>query len=274
MKPARSDPETNQAARAMGLFGRIAWLVARTALVVGFGSALSTRGAGADPAILRVGVSANSPPMIFKQGDQIVGVEADLAAALAQELGRRVVFVQEKWQNLIDALNEDRFDIIMSSMSVTPARRYRVAFTNPYMKIGQIALSRAAEKYNYMINLADQAKRGVGVKPGTTADFLVGQEFPKLKRKYFKTGDAAAEALVNKKIDLFISDAPIIWYLAAHYEAKGLAVMPLLLSQEDLAWGVRRADTKLLDSANAFLQKAQASGELNRVLSRWMPGFR
>ncbi len=230
--------------------------------------------AAADTTTLRVGVSAKAPPMIFKQSGQIVGVEADLAQALGQAMGRKVVFVEEDWEDLIDALCSDRIDIIMSGMSITPARSYRVGFTVPYFRVGQIALARATETYAYSLDLAGQAKRGIGVKPGTTADFLVRQEFPKAKRKYYKTGDDAANALVKKNIDLFISDGPLIWYLASMYENKGLAVTPLLLNQEDLGWAVRRTDTQLLQSANTFLQQANSSGKLRAVFSKWMPGFR
>jgi len=242
--------------------------------VLGIAGTLATQAASADPTVLRVGVSPKSPPMIFKQAGQIVGVEADLASALGQALGRRVVFVEEDWGNLIDALCEERVDIIMSGMSITQARRYRIAFTNPYLQVGQMALTRSGEQYSYLMNLASQVKNGVGVKAGTTAEFLVRQEFPQLKLKYYKSGEDAAAALMKKKIDLFISDVPQVWYLAGLYEAKGLAVMPTVLSQEVLGWGVRRVDTQLLDAANAFLQKAQENGELRRTFSKWMPGFR
>ncbi len=230
--------------------------------------------AAAAPTVLRVGVSPKSPPMVFKEGGHIVGVEADLASSLSKSLGRRVVFVEQDWEKLIDALCENHIDIIMSAMSITPARQYRIAFANPYLKVGQMALTRGGENYSFVLDLASQAKRGVGVKPGTTADFLVRQEFPRVGRKYYKSGEDAAAALMKKKIDLFISDGPMIWHLAARYENKGLAVMPLILSQEVLGWGVRRSDTQLLDGANAYLRQAQENGELNRILSRWMPGFR
>src|SRR5262249_23045968 len=153
-------------------------------------------------------------------------------------------------------------------------RAYRIAFSNPYLNVGQMVLARADERYKYIADFATQAKRGIGLKRGTTADFLVLQEFPRAARKYYKNGDEAAEALLRKKIDVFISDGPMIWYLAAHYESKGLTVTPMVLSQEQLGWGVSRTNTQLLESANAFLKSAQQSGELNRVLSRWMPGFK
>ena len=224
-------------------------------------------------AVLRVGVTPNAPPMIFKEAGRLTGVEADLAEALGKDLGRRVVYVEEKWEDLIDALCDNRIDIIMSSMSITLSRSYRVAFSNPYLNVGQIALTRAGEKYDYVVNLAIQAKRGIGVKPGTTADFILQQEIPRAKRKYYTDGDDAAKALVKEKIDLFISDAPMIWYLASRYETKGLTVAPLLLNKEQLGWAVRRTDTELRDSVNAFLKKAQLNGQLNSVLKRWVPGL-
>jgi polar amino acid transport system substrate-binding protein len=254
-----------------GLAGPV--LIAIGLLLTGCATKDSGNGVAADPSILRVGVCANSPPMIFKEGDQLTGAEVDLAEALGKDLGRRVVFVQESWENLIDALCANKFDVIMSSMSITPARSYQIAFSDPYLRVGQMALARGSEKYKYLMSLAGQAKNGVGVKPGTTADFLLRQEYPTAKRKYYTTGEEAANALLREKVDLFVSDAPLIWYLTSKYESKGLATTPLILSQEQLGWGIRRADTALRENANAFLKKAQSSGEMNRILGRWMPGF-
>jgi ABC-type amino acid transport substrate-binding protein len=266
-------PEDFQTKRVMRSLYPIAWAAAASVLFAGCASAPQTSSVAADAGVLRVGVSPNSQPMVFKQGERIVGVEADLAESMGRELGRRVVFVEEKWENLIDALCADRIDIIMSSMSITPGRSYQILFTEPYLTVGQIALTRDSENYSYILSLRTQAKNGVGVKPGTTADFLMRQEFPQLPRKYFSTGEEAAEALRKKKIDLFVSDAPMIWHLAAINEAKGLAVMPVVLRKEELGWGIRRGNTELLAAANAFIKKARDNGELNRTFKKWMPGF-
>jgi polar amino acid transport system substrate-binding protein len=254
---------------------RTLMLAAGSALLAGCATQSAPQAAGPapDPTILRVGVTPNAPPMIFKEGG-LVGAEADLAQALGHALGRKIVFVEEKWESLIDSLCDNRIDIIMSPTTITLARSYRIAFSDPYLNVGQMALTRSGETYNYVLNLAAQAKRGIGVKPGTTADLLVRQEMPGVARKYFPDGETAAEALLKQKVDLFISDSPMIWYLAGHYEAKGLSVIPIMLSQEQLGWGVRRGDTELLKQVNAFLGKAQTSGELSRILGRWMPGLR
>jgi polar amino acid transport system substrate-binding protein len=226
--------------------------------------------ADAAPA-LRVGVAPVSPPMIFKEGGKVVGLEADLAQALGTELGRPVKFVELPWEDLIDALADDRIDIIMSSMSVTPARQFRVAFSDAYLRIGQVALVRSTERYRYALLENALAGRSLGVRKGTTGDLLVQQEFPHAKRKYYKTSDEGAQALSKGKIDLFIDDSTMIWYLAGLYESKGLAVAPMVFSDEMLAWAMRRSDSALQQSVKGFLKKIQTNGELNNTLHRWIP---
>jgi polar amino acid transport system substrate-binding protein len=228
--------------------------------------------AGSQPA-LRVGVAPNMPPMIFKESNRIVGLEADLAQAVGRALGRPIQFVELRWPDLIDSLEANKIDIIMSSMSVTRARQMRVAFSDPYLRIGQMALVRADEKFRYAPLGRSIEGRTVGVSKATTADLLVQQEFPRAKRKYFDSGEAAAKALSKKKIDLYISDSTMIWYLAGRYEADGLVAAPMILSDETLAWAMRRSDADLVASVNRALKGLNESGELRRVLRRWIPRF-
>jgi polar amino acid transport system substrate-binding protein len=225
------------------------------------------------PLILRVGVAPVSPPMIYKEGGKIVGLEADFARALSKDLGREVKFVELPWVELIDALTSDKIDIIMSSMSITRARMVRIAFSDPYMRIGQMALVRADERGRYGFLMDSLAGRKIGLRAGTTGDLMVQQEFPLAKRKYYKTDEDAAVALSKEKIDLFIDDSTMIWYLAGAYEAKGLVPASLVFTEESLAWGMKRSDTDLQQSVNAFLKKVRANGEAERLLHQWIPRF-
>lgn len=222
---------------------------------------------------LRVGVAPSSPPMIFKQGKEIAGVEADLAQALGKELGRSIRFVETPWEDLIDSLEANKIDIVMSSMSVTRARLTRVTFADPYLRIGQMALVRAEEKFRYAPLGNSLASQTVGVKKATTADLLVQQEFPRAKRKYFDSGDAAAQALRKKKIDLYFSDSTMIWYLAGKHEADGLVAAPTIFTEESLAWAIRRSDGDLLESVNKALKNLKTTGDLDKILHRWIPRF-
>ena len=223
-----------------------------------------------EKAVLRVGVSPVFPPMVFKQGRELVGVEVDLARALGQHLGRSVEFVEVLWEDQIEALQGKRIDIIMSSMSITPARTFVIDFSQSYLTVGQAPLVRREDQMTYALGIPYNSDKAVGVLKATTGEFLVQRDFPKLRRKTFRSEADAVQALKKKKIDLFIADSTLVWYLAGVHANEGLAAAPIALTKEQVAWGIRKGDDKLLAAANDFLQKASQDGTLNQVARRWM----
>jgi ABC-type amino acid transport substrate-binding protein len=243
-------------------------------LVVALAAVCGSNSQAADTAPLRVGVTPVFPPVIYKEDGKIIGVEADLARVLGAELGRPVQFVELDWEDQIPALTEGRTDIIMSGMSITPARQLRITFAKPYLVTGQMALVRREDAYRYALGFPSRPEGPVGVVRATTGDFLVQQEFPNIKRKEYSSSEAAAKALMKKRVNLFICDAPTIWWLAGLHEADGLVGVPFLLSQEQLAWGVTRANTDLLDQVNRAQDKLQQEGQISRIVKRWIPLFK
>jgi len=219
---------------------------------------------------LRVGVSPVFPPMVFKQGKEVAGVEIDLARGLGEKLRRKVVFVELDWEDQTEALVAGKIDIIMSSMSVTPARNSVLSFTRPYLKVGQMALVRSEDRHKHLLGLMVPLDAKVGVIKATTGEFLVQRDFPKAKRKAFSSGGDAARALMRGKVELFIADSTLVWYLAGTHAAEGLATAPFVLSEELLAWGVRRGNDDLLAAANEFIAGATKDGSLTKTFQRWM----
>ncbi len=225
-----------------------------------------------DANILRVGVTPNARPLIFKQKNKIVGLEADLARELAKYLGKSLRFVELKWENQIPALLENRIDIIMSGMSITRLREVRVAFSIPYFKSGQMALIRREDSARFNTGLfALSTSSAIGVIKDTTGEYFVETNFSSVKRKTFSTPQAAAKAVIDKKIDMFIYDAPMILYLASENEINGLTFLFTLLSEEYLAWGIRKDNKDLLKSANDFLRTINDEGRLNKIIKYWIP---
>jgi len=218
---------------------------------------------------LRVGVSPVFPPMVFKQGKELAGVEIDLARALGERLGRNVEFVQVPWKEQIDYLNDGKTDIIMSSMSITMARRYMVNFSKPYAVVGQMALVRRENKHEYVLGFPSRPGGTIGVMRATTGEFLVQRDFPKSKLKAYENGEDAAQALIKKKLGLFISDSTLVWHLAGRHAADGLTVVPMGLSEERLAWAVRKNDEALLAKVNEFIDNCTQDGTMMKTLRRW-----
>jgi ABC-type amino acid transport substrate-binding protein len=237
-------------------------------------SARGGSGSGSESATLRVGVTASFPPMIYKEGGKLVGVEVDFAKALGEELGRPVKLVEVNWEDQISALVEGRTDIIMSSVSITRARQVRVAFTKPYLAVGQTVLVRREDANKYLLGFPSIPQGTIGVLKATTGDFLVQQEFARSKRKAFQSSLEAARALEKRRIDLLICDLPIAWWLAGMNEIAGLVTVPVLLSEEQLAWAVRKSDSELLESVNGALEKLQKNGRVSAIIKQWIPLYK
>jgi polar amino acid transport system substrate-binding protein len=230
----------------------------------------------ADPNVLRVGVSTNAPPLIFKQGSEIVGLEAELAKKFGGYLGKSVAFIEVDWEDQIPALLANKTDIIMSGMSITKMRQVRIEFSKPYFRTGQMALTR--NKYLKMIPQSYYGIRGMsivsrfGVVKGTVGETFVQQNFGQAKEIVpYKTSRQAVDALLKGRIDLLIHDGPIILMLAAENETRGLAKVPSLLSEEYLAWGIRKNDVALLEAANNFVEMMIKEDKLDPIINRWIP---
>jgi polar amino acid transport system substrate-binding protein len=223
------------------------------------------------PNALRAGVTSTYPPIVFRQGNQLAGVEADLARLLAARLGRPIHFVEIPWDQQIDALVSGRTDIIMSGMSVTEARAVRVAFTEPYLEAGLVAAVRTEDARRYGSRDALlQAPVTVGVIERTTGDVFVQQHFPNARRVALTVASDGALALRRRTVDVFVHDGPSIAWLVSANEAD-LAGIWQFLNKEHLAWAVRRGDALLLAQINESLAAWRRDGTLAGVLARWLP---
>jgi polar amino acid transport system substrate-binding protein len=230
----------------------------------------AARAAAEDGPPIRIGCTPIFPPMVFKQGRELAGAEVDLAKGFAKRLKRPVRWVEIPWKDQITALNEGRTDIIISSMSITTARSFVVAFSQPYLRVGQMALVRRTDQALYAMGFPAIPPGTVGVIKATTGEFLVERDFPASKIRAFSDSATAVKALMRKRVDLFISDSTLVWYLAGMHSADGLSVVPIVLSEEQLAWAVRKGDDVLLREANNYLSEASRDGSLQQVLRRWM----
>ncbi len=87
--------------------------------------------------------------------------------------------------------------------------------------------------------------------------------------------DAAdgVKALLNKKIDAFVYDLPMNFYLGAEYANQGLTPVTVPMTKEFIAWGIRKDDTRLLALANEYLQEIKSSGKLRQMIIRWIPFY-
>lgn len=235
----------------------------------GTGADQGIREASAQP--LRVGIAANYPPIAFKQDGELRGVEVDLARSLGDALGRSAMFVERPWEGLIDDLAQDRIDIIMSGMSITPARRQRIDFTEPYQRVGQMALVRVENAAPLArpqgLNRPDLR---VGFSRGTTGEDYVRTHLNHALPVPMNTVELGVAALRRREIDAFIHDAPTVWRVGNRVGETELIGLYRPLTEEFLAWAVRKGDTDLREAVNRQLAAWKADGRLQNIVNRWM----
>lgn len=228
------------------------------------------------PAEIRVGIAPIYPPLAFKEKRKgvIKGIEPDLARRLSHDLGVKFTLVPLKWNDLIPALRAGRINMIMSGMSITDERSQLVDFTDWYVRAGQMALIRKRDYDKLRTpDAMDLPKTRVGFQSNSTGELYVRKNLTKAKLKGYPTLDDGIKGLRTKKIDFFVYDAPAIWrirgQLRSQYEDLTGRYRPL--TEENLAWAVRKGDTALRDRLNDELRRWKKDGQLEEVLDYWIP---
>ena len=259
---------------------RISWTIGCAFLVstmwlAGCAVPVEDEGASAASAVsntvLRVGLTANYPPLVDKVDGKLAGIEIDLAHEVAKDLDMRIEFVELPFQQLIAALTAGDIDVIMSGMSITAEREKMIAFTKSYMHIGQMAITRIDEiqKLGNLSALLN-APITVGFEPATTGETFVKTNMRNAKPQPVASPDAAVAALRSREIDAFIHDAPTAWRIGSDPAYQDLIGLYWPLTDEYLAWGVRIPDQALRNALSDKLAIMETDGRLGRITRKWI----
>ena len=243
-----------------------------TALLLLFGCATATKAPSSnvgDTPVIRVGVCPDYPPVIYKKGDKICGIEAELADYIGKKLDAKIVYVTMPFKNLIPEVEKGKIDIIMSGMSDADIRKHRVRFVEPYMNSGLMAIVRKNDfdKFNSYTNVYRSLK--IGCIDGTTGETFIKENVKKATHKTFGNAAQGIEALKSGEIDAFVDDAPFI--LKNANDNSDLSALPWLLSNDRLAWAMskKRSSDYLYYRLNKIINHARQNGDLRRILNKY-----
>jgi len=222
---------------------------------------------------LVVGTSGQQPPMSVKaKSGEIIGLDIDIARAVAQGLGIEVQFVAMPFADLLPALEDGKVDMVISGMTITPNRNRNVAFVGPYYVSGKGIL--ALEKRYAELQDADGLNApGVVV---TTLENSTSQKFaetlmPKAKLTLTPSYDAAVDLLLNSKADVMVADLPFCAFAAYRHQDKGLSAGKSPLTFEPLGIAMPE-DALLINWVQNFLNTLQGTGQLKKLQEKWLEG--
>ena len=220
--------------------------------------------------VLRVGLEAGYMPFELKdKSGNIVGFDVDIAKMMAEDMGVKLELVNTAWDGIIPALLTDKFDIIMSGMTITPQRNLQVNFCDPYIVVGQtIFVKKDLEGKITSYKDLDDPKYTIATKLGVTADYASKKYKGKANIKLYETEQEGAMEVLNGKADAFVYDLPYnaIFY-AQNKEKLGFIDEPF--TYEPLAWAVRKGDPDFVNFLNNYLAQIKGDGRYQATYDKW-----
>lgn len=218
--------------------------------------------------VLVMGTNASFPPYEFisdEDGETIVGIDAEIAALVAEKLGLELVIEDMEFGSIITSVQTGKIDIGMAGMTVTEERLKNVNFSSTYSTgIQAIIVPEGSE----IASVDDLAGHMIGVQESTTGHIYCEGDFGADSVTAFATGASAVQALLAGKVDAVVIDnQPALAYVAAN---DGLVILDTAYAVEDYAIAVNKDNVALLDAINAALAELTADGSIQAVLDKYI----
>ena len=249
-----------------------------------------------DENTLVMATNAAFPPYEYKDGDKIVGIDAEIAAAIAEKLGMKLEIVDVDFGAVLTGVAEGKYDMGMAGITVTDKRKESMDFSNTYATGIQVIIVKDGSAISTLDDLWNFDENGdpvslknpdikIGVQQDTTGDIysssaisgwgfndLNDDESIKTDRVVrYKTGAEAISALKTGKVDCVIIDnEPAKSFVAAN---DGIHILEgdNEYAIEDYAICVDKGNTELLNKINQALADLKADGTIDRIINKYIP---
>ncbi len=224
---------------------------------------------------LIVGMEPGYMPFEMKdKKGRIIGYDVDMAKQMAKEMGVKVKFVSTAWDGIIAGLVTEKYDIIMSGMTITQQRNLKVNFANPYIVVGQTIMMKNSlgSKIKTARDL-DQPQYTVATKLGVTGEIATRKFFKKAKIITFETEADAASEVLNGRADAIIYDQPYNVLFMSDKGKDRLIHLDTPLTYEPLGWAIRKGDPDFLNWINNFLSQMKQDKVVNfheNLYKKWL----
>lgn len=227
-----------------------------------------------DDNVLKMATNAAFPPYEFYEGEKIVGIDAEIAALIAKELGMELEIVDTEFDSIITGVTEGKYDFGMAGMTVTEDRLKSVNFSKSYAKGVQVIIVKNDSPITSIDDLsAEGATYKIGVQQGTTGDIYASDPpekggFGADRVTSFNTGAEAVLALTTGKVDCVIIDnEPAKSYISTY---EGLKILDTKYVEEDYAICISKDNDELLKKIDAALAKYTENGEIQKIIDKYI----
>ena len=210
--------------------------------------------------------NAEFEPWEYMEGGKIIGIDAEIAEAIAGKLGLTLEIENTAFDSIIPELASGKGDIGIAGMTVTEDRKQNVDFTQTYAKAAQVIIVPEAADVKGLADLKDMK---IGVAQGFTGDLLATEEFGDDHIERYMKGMEAVQALSQGKIDAVIIDSqPAKAYVK---QVSGLKIVDDNISSEEYAMAVKKGNKELLEAVDKAITELKEDGTIDKIMDKYIP---
>ena len=207
--------------------------------------------------------NAEFPPYEYHENDTIVGIDADIARAIADQMGMELEIQDMAFDSLIPAIQSGKADFAAAGMTVNEDRLKNVDFTDTYAQAAQVII---VKKDSPIASPDDLTGKKIGVQTGTTGD-IYADDIENAEVQRFNKGREAVMALNQGKIDAVIIDREPAKVFVK--ENEGLKILDEAFTEEEYAIAVKKGNTELRDKVQKTLEEMAQDGTLKAISEKW-----
>lgn len=222
--------------------------------------------AGEDSKVLVMATNAEFPPYEYHDGGAIVGIDVEVAEAIAEKLGMTLEIEDIAFDSIIPELESGKADVGLAGMTVSEDRLKNVDFSDTYTTASQVIIV----KNDSDITGPDDLKgKYIGVQLGTTGDIYASDyEADGSTIERYNKGFEAVQAMQQGKIDAVVIDnEPAKVFVSQNDDIK---ILDEALTVEEYAIAIKKGNKELLNKVNEALGELKQSGQLQAIIDKYI----